>query len=58
MREGTWQEYGTPGTTTLSHDDIELAITRLEQLWDDAVSLAQPYADISSDLDGCDCLAS
>jgi hypothetical protein len=53
-QEGTWEEYGTPGTTTLSHDDIERAIARLARLWDEAEARTQPY----KDFDGCGAIAS
>ncbi len=54
MEEGTWVEYGTPGTTTLSHEDIERAIARLEQFWYDAISWARICAELSPQLDAWD----
>jgi hypothetical protein len=57
MQEGTWEEYGTPGTTLLDHDDIERAIRQLERLWDETAPQAQPFMNVSSDLGGCDCRA-
>jgi hypothetical protein len=50
-QEGTWEEYGTPGTTTLSMVDVEVAIVRLELFWLDTEFRAQ-Y------LDSTDCYAS
>ena len=47
-QEGTWEVYGTPGTTTMSHDDIERAIARLARLWDEAEARAQPYKDFAA----------
>jgi hypothetical protein len=32
----TWQEYDATGTRTLGHEEIEQAIARLEQMWDEA----------------------
>jgi hypothetical protein len=36
MQGETWQDYGTSGTQTLVHEEIEQAIARLERMWDDA----------------------
>jgi hypothetical protein len=36
-------EYGTLGTLTLSHEEIETAISRLEQLWTDTFAWARVY---------------
>jgi hypothetical protein len=40
MQGETWQDYGTSGTQTLGHKEIEQAIARLERMWDDAQSHA------------------
>jgi len=60
MREGTWQDYGTPETQALGHEDIEQAIARLERLWDDARARAQDdTVGVSPDPYECrDCCAS
>jgi hypothetical protein len=36
MQGETWQDYGTMGSQALEHEEIELAIVRLERLWEDA----------------------
>ncbi len=41
MQGKTWQDYGTPGTQALGHEEIEQAIARLAQVWDDARAHAQ-----------------
>ncbi len=52
MSTREWVEYGTLGTPTLSHPDIESAISRLEQFWQDAI--ARATIGISPDLAGED----
>ncbi len=54
MQDGTWVEYGTPDTPTLSHDEIEHAIARLDRFWADAFVWARLYATTH---DGRDCSA-
>lgn len=43
MQEGIWTEYGTPGTPTLTHDDVEDAVAHLERFWTDALTWARLY---------------
>jgi hypothetical protein len=50
MSDDTWVEYGSPGTTTLSMIDVEVAIVRLELFWLDTEFRTQ-Y------LDGSECCA-
>jgi hypothetical protein len=55
MSEDTWVEYGTPGTTVLSLDDIDLAISRLEWLWEDATARARAYLKVTWEPDEYNC---
>jgi hypothetical protein len=41
MHSERWQDYGTPGTQALGHEEIEQAITRLARMWDDAQAQEQ-----------------
>jgi hypothetical protein len=41
MQRETWQDYGTPGTQALGHEEIEQAIALLERMWDHAKSHAR-----------------
>ena len=41
MQGKTWQDYGTPGTQALGHEEIEQAIAHLERMWEDAQSHAR-----------------
>jgi hypothetical protein len=49
-----WQDYGTPGTQALGHEEIEQVIARLERVWDDALARAQDGWGLSAQ-DCCDC---
>jgi hypothetical protein len=55
MRGATWQDYGTPGTQALEHEEIEQAITRLTRVWDDAQAHVQDDGGLSAQdcCDGC-----
>ena len=41
MQSELWQDYGTPGTQALGHEEIEQAITRLTRVWEDAQAHVQ-----------------
>jgi hypothetical protein len=41
MQGERWQDYGTPGTQALGHEEIEQAIVRLKEVWDDAQAHTQ-----------------
>ncbi|HEY7092344.1 MAG TPA: hypothetical protein VH393_04150 [Ktedonobacterales bacterium] len=41
MQGERWQDYGTPGTQALGREEVEQAIARLTQVWDDAQAHAQ-----------------
>ena len=54
MQGETWQDYGTPGTHVLGCEEIEQAIARLEQMWED--TQAHPQDDrVLSAPECCDC---
>jgi len=54
MQCETWQDYGTPGTQALGHEEIEQAIARLTRVWDDAQTHTQDDKLMSAQ-DVCDC---
>jgi hypothetical protein len=54
MQSDLWQDYGTPGTLALGHEEIEQAITRLTRVWEDAQARTQDDV-VSSTQDCCDC---
>lgn len=58
MIDDAWVEYDSPGTQTLGHKDVELAIARLEQLWGAAESQAPICPADATDSDRCDTCAS
>lgn len=53
MQGEVWQDYGTPGTQALGHEEIEQAIVQLKRVWDDAQACAQEDSVLSAQ-DCCD----
>ena len=53
MQGELWQDYGTPGTQTLGNEEIEQAIARLKQMWDDTQAHVQDDRVLSAH--DCDC---
>jgi hypothetical protein len=54
MQGEIWQDYGTPGTQSLEHEELAQAIARLERMWNDAQAQAQDDS-ILSEQGCCDC---
>ena len=54
MQGETWQDYGTPGTQALRREEVEQAIARLEQLWEDTQEHTQDDGVLSAQ-EFCDC---
>jgi hypothetical protein len=54
MQGETWQDLGTPGTQALGCEEVEQAIARLEQMWEDTQAHSQNDRVLSTQ-ECCDC---